>query len=46
MAVVRHNPVYLPYIPGTLAHVQRNLACHPELKSLASVLRRHIEELK
>jgi aminoglycoside/choline kinase family phosphotransferase len=46
MAVVRHNPVYLPYIPGTLAHVKRNLDGHPELKSLASVLRRHIEELK
>ena len=46
MAVVRRNPVYLPYIPGTLAHVKRNLACHPELSSLASVLRRHLEELK
>lgn len=46
MAVVRSNPVYLPYIPGTLAHVKLNLACHPELSSLASVLRRHIEELK
>jgi hypothetical protein len=45
MAVVRSNPVYLPYIPGTLAHVRRNLARHPELASLASVLRRHIEEL-
>ena len=46
MAVVRNNPVYLPYIPGTLEHVKRNLARHPELASLASVLRRHIEELK
>jgi aminoglycoside/choline kinase family phosphotransferase len=46
MAVVRSNPVYLPYIPGTLAHLKRNLARHPELSSLASVLRRHIEELK
>ena len=45
MAIVRHNPVYLPYIPGTLAHVKRNLARHPELAALASVLRRHIEEL-
>lgn len=45
MAMVRHNPVYLPYIPGTLAHVKRNLARHPELAALASVLRRHIEEL-
>jgi aminoglycoside/choline kinase family phosphotransferase len=46
MAVVRSNPVYLPYIPGTLAHVKRNLAGHPELSSLATVLRRHLEELK
>lgn len=46
MAVVRGNPVYLPYIPGTLAHVKRNLARHPELASLASVLRRHLEELQ
>jgi len=45
MAVVRSNPVYLPYIPGTLAHVKRNLDRHPELASLASVLRRHLEEL-
>ena len=45
MAVVRGNPVYMPYIPGTLAHVKRNLARHPELSSLATVLRRHIEEL-
>lgn len=46
MAIVRNNPVYLPYIPGTLEHVKRNLDRHPELSSLASVLRRHIEELK
>ncbi len=46
MAVVRNNPVYLPYIPRTLGHVGRNLARHPELASLASVLRRHIEELQ
>ncbi len=46
MAVVRSNPVYLPYIPGTLAHVKRNLERHPELASLSSVLRRHLEELK
>lgn len=46
MAVVRGNPVYLPYIPRTLAHVKRNLARHPELSSLTSVLRRHLEELQ
>ncbi len=46
MAVVRNNPVYLPYIPGTLAQVKRNLDRHPELASLNGVLRRHLEELK
>jgi N-acetylmuramate 1-kinase len=46
MAVVRSNPVYLPYIPRTLAHVKRNLERHPELASMAAVLRRHLEELK
>ncbi len=46
MAVIRSNPVYLPYIPRTLAHVKRNLDRHPELASLASVLRSHLEELK
>ncbi len=46
MAVIRGNPVYLPYIPGALAHVKRNLDRHPELSSLATVLRRHLEELK
>jgi aminoglycoside/choline kinase family phosphotransferase len=46
MTVVRENPVYLPYIPGTLAHVKRNLGRHPALAGLASVLRRHIEELE
>lgn len=46
MAVVRGNPVYLPYIPLTLAHLKCNLARHPELSSLTSVLRRHLEELQ
>jgi aminoglycoside/choline kinase family phosphotransferase len=45
MATVRSNPVYLPYIPGTLAHARRNLSRHPELQGLWRVLARHLEEL-
>jgi N-acetylmuramate 1-kinase len=45
MATVRENPVYLPYIPRTLAHARRNLARYPELASLRRVLGRHLPEL-
>jgi N-acetylmuramate 1-kinase len=45
MATVRSNPVYLPYIAGTLAHARRNLSRHPELLGLWRVLARHLEEL-
>jgi aminoglycoside/choline kinase family phosphotransferase len=45
MASVRGNPVYLPYIPRTLAHARRNLARHPELERLWRTLGRHVEEL-
>jgi len=45
MATVRSNPVYLPYIPRTLAHARRNLARHPELERLRRTLARHVEEL-
>jgi N-acetylmuramate 1-kinase len=45
MATVRGNPVYLPYIPRTLAHARRNLARHPELERLWRTLGRHIEEM-
>jgi aminoglycoside/choline kinase family phosphotransferase len=44
-ASARANPVYLPYLPRTLAHARRNLARHPELAGLRRVLARHIEEL-
>jgi hypothetical protein len=46
MASVRGNPVYLPYIPRTLASARRNLARHPELASLWEALAGHIEELQ
>jgi hypothetical protein len=45
MASVRGNPVYLPYMPRTLASVRRNLLRRPELASLHRVLARHLEEL-
>jgi hypothetical protein len=45
VASVRGSPVYLPYIPATLAHARRNLARHPELDRLRRVLANHIEEL-
>jgi len=45
MATVRQNPVYLPYIPRTLANARRNLSRHPELAGVLRVLARHIEEL-
>jgi aminoglycoside/choline kinase family phosphotransferase len=46
MATVRANPVYLPYIPRTLAHARRNLARHPELDGLRRALARHLVELQ
>jgi hypothetical protein len=45
MATVRENPVYLQYVPRTLAHARRNLRRHPELVGLHRVLARHLEEL-
>ena len=45
MATVRHNPVYLPYIPRTLAHVRRNLSRYTELERLRRTLARHMPEL-
>jgi aminoglycoside/choline kinase family phosphotransferase len=45
MATQRHNLVYIPYIPGTLASARRNLLRHPELGGLRRVLARHVEEL-
>jgi aminoglycoside/choline kinase family phosphotransferase len=45
MATVRRNPVYLPYMPRTLAHARRMLARYPELERLWRTLARHVEEL-
>ncbi len=45
MATVRCNPVYLPYIPRTLAHARRNLSRYPELQRLWRTLARHLPEL-
>jgi len=46
MASVRNNPVYLPYLPRTLAMARRNLARYPELSELWRSLARHVEELQ
>jgi aminoglycoside/choline kinase family phosphotransferase len=46
MDTMRGNPVYLQYVPRTLAHARRNLERHPELAALRSLLARHIEELR
>ncbi len=45
MATVRQNPVYLPYIPRTLAHARHNLSRYPELERLWRTLARHVPEL-
>lgn len=45
MATVKKNPVYLPYIPRTLAHARHVLARYPELERLWSTLAHHIDEL-
>ncbi len=45
MAMVRENPVYLSYIPRTLAHARRNLSRYPELEKLWRTLARHLPEL-
>ena len=45
MSAVRRNPVYLPYIPRTLAHARRNLSRYPELEQLWRTLARHLPEL-
>lgn len=45
-ATARDNPVYLPYIPRTLASARRHLARHPGLDPLRRALARHLEELE
>jgi len=46
MDTVRGNPVYLQYVPTTLAHARRNLVRYPELAPLYDLLARHLEELR
>ncbi len=46
MASVRGNPVYLPYIPRTLAHARRNLSRYPGQEQLWRTLARHVPELE
>jgi hypothetical protein len=45
MATVRENPVYLQYVPRTLASARHNLLRHPELAGLHRTLARHVLEL-
>jgi aminoglycoside/choline kinase family phosphotransferase len=45
MATVRDNPVYLPYMPRTLAHARHVLSRYPELERLWRTLGDHIDEL-
>jgi hypothetical protein len=45
MASVRDNPVYLQYVPRTLAAARVELERHRELDALRRVLARHLEEL-
>jgi aminoglycoside/choline kinase family phosphotransferase len=45
MATVRQNPVYLQYVPRTIAHARRNLSRYPELERLWRTLARHVPEL-
>jgi aminoglycoside/choline kinase family phosphotransferase len=45
MATVRENPVYLPYMPRTLAHARHILTRHPELEGLRRTLGGLVEEL-
>ena len=46
MHAVRGSRVYLPYIPRTMASVQRNLSRYPEFSALHRALGRHMEELR
>jgi aminoglycoside/choline kinase family phosphotransferase len=43
---VRRNPVYIQYIPRTLAYARGNLERYPRFARLRDLLARHIEELR
>ncbi len=45
-ATTRDNPVYLQYIPRTLAHVRENLLRHTRFEQLHRLLAEHVEELR
>lgn len=45
-ATTRNNPVYIQYIPRTLAHVRDNLLRHTRFEQLHRLLAEHVEELR
>ncbi|NOT24541.1 MAG: phosphotransferase [Acidobacteria bacterium] len=42
----RHNPVYIQYIPRTLAYVRDNLSRYPRFGNLRDLLAEHLLELR
>jgi aminoglycoside/choline kinase family phosphotransferase len=45
-AMARRNPVYIQYIPRTLAYLRTNLEKHPRFSRLREVLAGHVVELR
>ncbi len=45
-AAVRHNPVYIQYIPRTLRYARDTIGAYPRFARLASVLGTHLPELR
>jgi aminoglycoside/choline kinase family phosphotransferase len=44
--IIKKNPNYLPFVPGTLKKVKRNLQKYPWLKPLHELLAEYVEELR
>ena len=44
--ISRANPVYIQYIPRTLAYVRANLERYPRFSRLCELLAAHVEELR
>ena len=44
--MARGNPVYIQYMPRTLAYVRTNLAKYPRFSRLRDVLAQHLDELR
>jgi aminoglycoside/choline kinase family phosphotransferase len=42
----RGNPVYIQYMPRTLAYLRTNLERYPRFSRLRSVLSAHVDELR